>query len=144
MVEVVPSKFGSAEIEAPAFYEQPWFMGLVRYGAMLLAVLLVLLLAVRPWLARLREKDKAAAAPVAALAAEDSERFATLDDGAGATAQSGTAQSLAAAPDTDLPQALSLARQFAASQPDRAALALQRMLQAPVDPVPATAAGVTP
>ncbi len=127
-VEVVPSKFGTDELLAPAFYEQPWFMGVVRYGAMLLAVLLVLMLAVRPWLTRQREKDKLATAP----AQEPGERLALTTGGPAETApEPGSTASLAAAPQTDLPQQVALARQFAARQPDRAALALQRMLQAP-------------
>lgn len=144
MVEVVPSKFGSAEIEGPGFYEQPWFMGLVRYGAMLLAVLLVLLLAVRPWLARLREKDKAAVALLTADETADApQRLAQPSDKAADDIQSADAQSAGTAPEVDLPQRLALARQFAASQPDRAALALQRMLQTPDVIAPSAPAGAT-
>jgi flagellar M-ring protein FliF len=133
MIEVVPSKFGPAELAEPAFYEQPWFMGVVRYGAMLLAVLLVLLLAVRPWLGRLRERDKAAAALAAEQAASERERLSlTLDGEANGAPEPGSTASLAAAPQVDLPEQVALARQFAARQPDRAALALQRMLQAPL------------
>jgi flagellar M-ring protein FliF len=131
MVEVVPSKFGPAELETPAFYEQPWFMGAMRYGAMLLAVLLVLLLAVRPWLARLRDMDKVAAA----LASGGRERL-SLTPGHNETAgapEPGSTESLALAPEVDLPQQVALAREFAARQPERAALALQRMLQAPAE-----------
>ncbi len=131
MVEVVPGKFGPAELAAPAFYEQPWFMGVVRYGAMLLAVLLVLLLAVRPWLTRLREKDKAAAKLAAEQAGEERARITLTLDHEAAGPEPGSTASLAAAPQVDLPQQVALARQFAARQPDRAALALQRMLQAP-------------
>ena len=148
-VEVVPSKFGTADLAPPAFYEQPWFMNLVRYGAMLLAVLLVLLLAVRPWLTRLRERDKAAAAAALAAreAAEDSARLAlTLEEAAASVPEPGSTESLAAAREVDLPQQVALARQFAARQPDRAALALQRMLQAPAEPEaePANAADAEP
>ncbi|MFN3990124.1 MAG: flagellar basal-body MS-ring/collar protein FliF [Erythrobacter sp.] len=137
MVEVVPSKFGPADLAQPAFHEQPWFMAVVRYGAMLLAVLLVLLLAVRPWLVRLRERDKAAAA----AAGEERAQFAlSLErDDAAPAPEPGSTASLAAAPQVDLPQQVALAREFAARQPDRAALALQRMLQAPPAPVEAPA-----
>jgi len=131
MVEVVPGKFGPADLAEPAFYEQPWFMGVVRYGAMLLAVLLVLLFAVRPWLSRLRERDKAAAALAAEQAGEERTRLALALESEAAPPELGSTASLAAAPQVDLPQQVALARQFAARQPDRAALALQRMLQAP-------------
>lgn len=130
-VEVVPSKFGLDDLQAPAFYEQPWFMTVVRYGAMLLAVLLVLLLAVRPWLARQREKDKLAAAGAPDLG----DRTAlTMGDSVAAASEPGSTASLATALQGDLTQQVALARQFAARQPDRAALVLQRMLQAPVEP----------
>lgn len=134
MVEVVPSKFGPTDLAVPPFYEQPWFMAVVRYGAMLLAVLLVLLLAVRPWLGRLRERDKAAAAAAAEQAAGERARLSLTLDGAGDGApEPGSTASLAAARQVDLPEQVALARQFAARQPDRAALALQRMLQAPAE-----------
>jgi flagellar M-ring protein FliF len=141
-IEVVPSKFGPAELAAPAFYEQPWFMSVVRYGAMLLAVLLVLLLAVRPWLARLREKDKAAAALAAEAAAGEAHRLAIPFGGEPEDSgpAPGSTESLAVAADVDLPRQVALARQFATSQPDRAAQALQRMLQAP-SAAPAGAGG---
>lgn len=131
-VEVVPGIFGPTALAAPPFYEQPWFIAVARYGAMLLAVMLVLLLAVRPWLARQREKDKLAAA----RAQETGERLAlTIGDPAPVAPEPGSTASLAAAAQADLPQQVALARQFAARQPDRAASALQRMLEAP----PATA-----
>ncbi len=134
MVEVVPSKFGPADMTPIAFYEQPWFMAALRYGAALLAVLLVLLLAVRPWFARQREKDAAARTLAAKAAAAEAERLALASANlAAAQPEPGSTASLAAAAHADLPQQVALARQFAASQPDRAVLALQRMLQAPLD-----------
>ena len=134
-VQVVASKFEPADLEAPAFYEQPWFAMLVRYGAALLAVLLVLLLAVRPLIGKLRGKgDKSAAttpegeaAPVAlADKGEDAEQdeVAAL---AAAAQDSGT-------PLADLPRQVELARRLAAQQPERAVEALQRMLEAPDAP----------
>jgi len=62
-VEVVASKFEPANLEPPAFYEEPWFVMMVRYGSALLAVLLVLLLAVRPLIGKLRGRGEPAAAP---------------------------------------------------------------------------------
>jgi flagellar M-ring protein FliF len=127
MVQVVASKFEPADLEPPAFYEQPWFAMLVRYGTALLAVLLVLLLAVRPLIAKLKGKGDAAAAPPA----DDAPLAVTgADDDA---ADNGITISAAddGVPLTDLPLQVELARRLAASQPERAVEALQRMLEAP-------------
>ena len=102
---------------------------LVRYGTALLAVLLVLLLAVRPLIGKWKGK----AAPPASAAAGD----AVAADGAeGENTQAEELASDAAAQDIgtplgDLPRQVELARRLAASQPDRAVEALQRMLEAP-------------
>jgi len=58
-VKVVMRSFEAVDEVPPAFYETPWFATLVRYGAAVLAVLLVLLLAVRPLIAKMGG-DKAA------------------------------------------------------------------------------------
>jgi flagellar M-ring protein FliF len=125
MVEVVASKFDPVDLEPPAFYEEPWFAMLVRYGTALLAVLLVLLLAVRPLIGKLKGKNAPAALP-----AEDAP-LAVIGD---ATAQdSGTSLTAddAGVALTDLPHQVELARRLAASQPERAVEALQRMLEGP-------------
>ena len=125
MVEVVASKFDPVDLEPPAFYEEPWFAMLVRYGTALLAVLLVLLLAVRPLIGKLKGKNAPATLP-----AEDAP-LAVIGD---ATAQdSGTSLTAddAGVALTDLPHQVELARRLAASQPERAVEALQRMLEGP-------------
>jgi flagellar M-ring protein FliF len=90
-------------------------------------VLLVLLLAVRPLIAKLKGKGDAAAAPPA-----DDAPLAVIgaDDDA---ADNGIPISAAddGVPLTDLPLQVELARRLAASQPERAVEALQRMLEAP-------------
>lgn len=53
-VKVVMRSFEPVDDTPPAFYETPWFATLVRYGAAVLAVLLVLLLGVRPLIAAIR------------------------------------------------------------------------------------------
>lgn len=125
MVKVVASKFDPVDLEPPAFYEEPWFAMLVRYGTALLAVLLVLLLAVRPLIGRLKDKSAPAALP-----AEDAP-LGLIGD---ADAQE-SGPSLAAGDEglalADLPQQVELARRLAASQPERAVEALQRMLEGP-------------
>ncbi|MCK0129425.1 flagellar basal-body MS-ring/collar protein FliF [Erythrobacter sp. F6033] len=116
-VEVVTSTFETAEVTPVAFYEQPWFAMALRYGTALLAVLLVLLMVVRPLMKRLRNDDEA----------EEIE-----DDDP--VIESGAVQ--IAASQVDLPRQVDLARQLASSQPDRAVEALQRMLQPPKDEAP--------
>jgi flagellar M-ring protein FliF len=134
-VQVVASKFEPADLAPPAFYEEPWFAMLVRYGTALLAVLLVLLLAVRPMIGKLKGRgDKSAAATPAGEATplefagkdgdEEQDEVAAL---AAAAQDSGT-------PVADLPRQVELARRLAAQQPERAVEALQRMLEAPDAP----------
>lgn len=136
-VQVVASKFEPADLTPPAFYEEPWFAMLVRYGTALIAVLLVLLLAVRPLIGKLRgggggakgkSGDGAAAdeAPLA-LAANDEEAGEGGGAPLGTTDNGVPPMSL----DTDLPRQVELARRLAAQQPERAVEALQRMLEAP-------------
>ena len=134
-IEVVASKFEPADLEPPAFYEEPWFAMLVRYGTALIAVLLVLMLAVRPLIGKLRGRgDAAAAAAVVAEAATDAAGapLALAADGDPTDARNAVLDQ----PDNgtaigDLPKQVELARRLAASQPERAVEALQRMLEAP-------------
>jgi flagellar M-ring protein FliF len=58
-VKVIQRSFEAIDDTPPAFYETPWFATVVRYGAAVIAVLLVLLLAVRPLIAKMGG-DKAA------------------------------------------------------------------------------------
>ena len=129
-VEVVASKFEPSEMEAPAFYEEPWFAMLVRYGTALLAVLLVLLFAVRPLIGKLKGKGKDDAAP----ADGETPVPALADTEADSVAPADVLPAMAAATAIgDLPRQVELARRLATSQPERAAEALQRMLAAPDD-----------
>ncbi len=64
-VKVVMRSFEPTDVTPPAFYETPWFATIVRYGAAVIAVLLVMLLGVRPLIAAMRgdkkgKKDEAA------------------------------------------------------------------------------------
>lgn len=121
MVEVVASKFEPVDLEPPAFYEEPWFAMLVRYGTALVAVVLVLLFAVRPLIAR----AKRGGTPAEAAAAASGEDVAA-EGSSGPSSGAGSGVPLG-----DLPRQVELARRIAASQPDRAVEALQRMLEAP-------------
>jgi len=125
-VQVVVSAFESTEIEPLAFHEQPWFAMAVRYGAALLAVLLVLMLAVRPILKGLRgAKGKGET---------EGEGTGTLTDESGAPIVLTPSLDVSGKPTSDLPQQVELARRLAASQPERAVEALQRMLEPPAKP----------
>ncbi len=127
MVKVVASKFEPTDLAAPAFYEEPWFAMLVRYGTALLAVLLVLLLAVRPLIGKLKGRGAKAQPDDAALALKG-------DENASAGVPLAINDSASAFTGEDLPRQVELARQLAASQPERAVEALQRMLDAPQAP----------
>jgi flagellar M-ring protein FliF len=59
-VAVAVRAFNPADITPPKFYEQPWFAMAVRNGVALLAVLLTLLLGVRPLIKALRREGPAA------------------------------------------------------------------------------------
>jgi flagellar M-ring protein FliF len=127
-VEVAASKFEPATLEPPAFYEQPWFAMLVRYGTALVAVLLVLLFAVRPLIGKLRGKGRdEAAAPAASTPSEGAVAIEADDPDAAAGVFAGDNGIVL----DDLPRQVELARRLAASQPERAVEALQRMLEAP-------------
>ncbi len=60
-VEVMVRSFADTTFEEPAFYETGWFASLVRYGAILIGLLLVLLLGVRPLLRATRGDGRSAA-----------------------------------------------------------------------------------
>lgn len=144
-VQVVASKFEPADLAPPAFYEEAWFAMLVRYGTALIAVLLVLLLAVRPLIGKLhggaKDKDKAggaSAAPDAATAAEGDARPALVagDDDTAAGEDPAAGEDGSGVAIADLPRQVELARRLAAQQPERAVEALQRMLEVPDAPDP--------
>lgn len=126
-VEVVVSAFDSTEAEPLGFYEEKWFADVLRYVTALIAVLLVLLLAVRPLIKRMRE----AGAPDKALAkAGDGEEGVEREGAEGQENAESRALANEAADGIgeDFPLKVELARKLTASQPDRAVEALQRML----------------
>ena len=129
-VQVVVSAFESTELEPIAFYEQPWFAMAVRYSAALLAVLLVLMLAVRPLIKRVKSPGGGGDVD------HDSETAALTAESSGSIARATSP----GAPTRDLPQQVELARRLASTQPDRAVEALQRMLEPPGKPSPDGAA----
>ena len=121
IVTVVTRPFTEVAMEEPPFYETGWFAMVVRNVVALLAVLLVLMLAVRPALKMLRNKaSKADADGVAALQGPD-----------------GAAQILPPDAQFDregLDAQIQLAQRIAREQPEDAVQALRRMLAEPAPP----------
>ncbi len=121
-VRVVTGAFEAVEEEAIPFYETSWFAMALRYGTALIAVVLGLLLGVRPIINALRGPKT-----VDAVYGDEAE------DGEVATERPGAVTILPASgsnPD-DLREQVDLARRLANEQPERAAAALRRMLAAP-------------
>ena len=69
-VAVVVRNFSPVAVTPPAFWETPWFAMIVRNVVALLAVLLTLLLGVRPLIKALKREPAAAAAAAAATATD--------------------------------------------------------------------------
>ena len=134
MVKIAVSAFESREIAPLEFYEEGWFAMAVRYGTALLAVLLVLLLAVRPLIARTKTKGAKSSKKadgkddVTALGSPDDDALALEAGAAGAAGGAGPSPNRADAFE-NLPEQVRLARTLASEQPDRALEALQRMLK---------------
>lgn len=116
-VAVVVRAFEPATEEELPFYEAGWFATVVRNAAALVAVLLVLLLGVRPL--------------VRALKREPGEMSSdTAGDGAAGDAAVGTGRPQPADPAL-LGEKVGLAQRLVAEQPDRAVAALRQMLTDP-------------
>lgn len=131
-VTVMVGKFEPVAIETPAFHETPWFATVLRYGAALVAVLLALLLGVRPLLSILRGDRRA-------HSAEDGDDAAgERNDKADHVLASSTVphRPAALAAPANLREQVALAQQLAIEQPDRAVGALRRMLAAPGEKQP--------
>ncbi|GAB5348443.1 flagellar basal-body MS-ring/collar protein FliF [Alteriqipengyuania sp. 357] len=125
IVTVVTRPFTEAVVDKPPFYETAWFAMVVRNGVALLAVLLVLLLAVRPALKMVRNKTGRAA-----------------EDDGDAQAADGAPQILPPNGQydrEDLDAQIELAQRIAREQPADAVMALRRMLAEPA-PAPAPVA----
>lgn len=129
-VKVITRTFEAADEAAIPFYEAGWFMPLLRYGAALLAVLLVLLLAVRPALKAVRSS-----APTTTMPTDGPLTTSGEDDGADMAASSGAASSGASSSIADLPRndllqrQVGVAQRLVSEQPESALLAIRQMLQ---------------
>jgi len=121
-VEVMVRSFAETTIEEPAFYETGWFASLVRYGATLIGVLLVLLLGVRPILRALRRSDQP----------RDSFETATAN-GAPVADGGGDGAAMQERPSNPIDRSLlnrqvGAAQKFVEDRPDRAVVAIRQML----------------
>lgn len=138
-VKVIARSFEPVEDSAGLpFYEMPWFAMVVRYGAAVLAVLLVLLLGVRPMIKALRG-DK----PKSRKGAADDELMedetAILDESGQPLIQRTARPALSADSGVDieisrsdlLTRQLSLAQRLVAERPESAVAALRQMLNEP-------------
>ncbi len=123
-VAVITRSFDSPPDEtATPFYEAPWFATVVRNGVALLAVLLVLLLGVRPLIKALRrepaKRGSAAGGDGADLIAAPLPAEAMMDPETGVV-------------DAELlSQQVGLAQRIVAEKPDSAVVALRQMLNQP-------------
>jgi flagellar M-ring protein FliF len=123
-VTVVTRKFEPVVVEPAAFYEAPWFATVVRSVVALLAVLLVLLLGVRPLIKALRREP---APPV------EEPAFGLPPLIPPAEAAEGTDGAPAQPRPIDpalLSQHVGLAQRIVAEKPDSAVVALRQMLNA--------------
>ena len=126
-IEVVVSAFEGVDQTPLAFYEQKWFTDVMRLVAALLAVVMVLLLGVRPLIKRIWPAKDAKNADQATPALADNSTSGDVAAGG----QWNMSDQAHLGVDEHFPQKVELARQLAASQPDRAVEALQRMLELP-------------
>ena len=119
-VEVLVRSFADTTLEETPFYETGWFASVLRYGATLLGVLLVLLLGVRPLLRALKGDPPVSQAVEAVDAAPSS------DGGQGGDVI------VERGPDpidrSLLNRQVGAAQKFVEERPDRAVVAIRQML----------------
>ena len=121
-VAVVARSFDAAELEGLPFYEAPWFAMALRYGVGLIAVLLVLLLGVRPLI-------KALAGPSAAKGAAGGDRD-DLPADAEAITEAMTDPDTGTIDPELLSRQVTLAQRMVDERPQDALIALRQMLNA--------------
>lgn len=131
-VKIVTRAFSPVAVEETPFYETDWFAMIVRNGAAVLAVLLVLLLGVRPMISAMRggkarkgrkgevQLDDSLPTTTAALTARPE-----IGDIEGVAVEISRAELLA--------RQLEIAQRLVAEKPDSAVIALRQMLSPPDD-----------
>lgn len=123
-VAVMVRKFDATEVEALPFYEAPWFATVLRNGVALIALLLVLLLGVRPLIKAVRRQP-----------AESDDEASATPTGLALPSMPGAAPSMAPTPlsgavdNALLGQQISLAQRMIEERPDSAVVALRQMLK---------------
>jgi flagellar M-ring protein FliF len=120
-VAVVVRPFQATDIEAMPFWQTGWFATLLRYGVTLIAVLLVLLMAVRPLVKSLTARKDGAD--------EGATGRAAASGGTALVPATGTAPR--AMDREQLSAQIELAQRIVREQPDDALRALRRMLGGP-------------
>ncbi|MBO9722962.1 MAG: flagellar M-ring protein FliF [Novosphingobium sp.] len=143
-VKVIVRPFEPADDTALPFYEAPWFAMVVRNGAALLAVLLVLLLGVRPLIKAVRG-DRTKGRKTRGDAAEDPVQLAlerALEPSPDAVPLAGTLPHRPEIPGADgldidlrrtdlLSRQVNLAQRLVSEKPDSAVAALRQMINDP-------------
>lgn len=129
-VEVMVRSFQPATLEEEPFWQTPWFLAMLRSGVALIAVLLVLLMGVRPLIRALRGE------PAASPPAAPPEGAPVDDAGAiGPDADEPLAPPIDPETGTIDPEALNrqvgFAQKIASEKPDSAVAALRQMLSEP-------------
>jgi len=147
MVKVVTRSFEPVAEGPPPFYETGWFAMLVRNGAAVLAVLLVLMIGVRPMVKAVRgekpAKAKKGKKAKGAAEADNDETGPETIDGGQLTTEPQPAANRAAIPGSPvddeeavsraelLSRQMSVAQALVAERPEAAVTALRQMLSAP-------------
>lgn len=128
-VEVMVRSFAdtAAEEEVP-FYEASWFATLVRYGATLIGLLLVLLLGVRPLLRALRGDSKASESAAQDDEATEQTDMLTSDDPADVDGGVVVDRGRDPIDRSMLNRQIGAAQRFVEEKPDRAVVAIRQML----------------
>ncbi|MEP7222278.1 MAG: flagellar basal-body MS-ring/collar protein FliF [Novosphingobium sp.] len=121
-VAVMVRAFDAAPLDALPFYQQAWFLTVVRYLAALIGVLLVLLLAVRPLIKALKRDPAESSAP-ASEAEQVSAAAARMTDPVTGAVDAAL-----------LGRQVNLAQRLVAEQPDSAVQALREMLAPAAEP----------
>lgn len=137
-VAVVVRGFDAVTPDKIPFYEAPWFAMVLRYGGALLAVLMVLLLGVRPLVKAVRG-DMAAKARLAEQAADQARAAQEEAKAATRLAEQQTLVPLDKLTDPKtgsvdaemLGRQVNIAQRLAEEKPDNAVIALRQMLQPP-------------
>lgn len=132
-VKIVTRAFSPVAVEATPFYETDWFAMIVRNGAAVLAVLLVLLLGVRPMITAMRGGKPAKKGKKGDVQLDDSLPSTTaaltarpeIGDVEGVAVEISRAELLA--------RQLEIAQRLVAEKPDSAVLVLRQMLSPPDD-----------